>query len=439
MSKSKAKRAVESCSSVTGRRGESAGGAVSEIGLALPWPQRVIDDLGGRAPAVGDWYAECCLLDMGQITDEERLAELQDLYSDMDTGGTWARSEAEIRGKLAEWQPRGFTNAGSQVHGAMSLVHRAPNGDEVYMPEDGDEVYTASNQPVDEGLGERVLAQVIAFKNQPNRAETSWYLPYRDDQGDVVLVPARPLEHIEFNVTVTPDGSSTHCYGTDAADGSGLVNKLTPASYPSEAETALLAAACAGSPGAEHLLPNDIGRLLVLYDERGLSAIDDDSDLQEGNARWLRHTVEVGGGATQHIQVPATPKAAGGKMRWSSAVVAALIALVVMAALCADIFAVPYTAPVATIDDLYVKWSKCPADTYLLADVGCMPAESLTEFVPDLPRRIWIGPVVPVGWDCRYFGKATAARNWVENQCIDAQFHAGDARAMISFQQSVPK
>ena len=71
---------------------------MSEIGLAQPWPPRVIDDLGGRAPAVGDWYAECCLLDMEQITDEERLAALQDLYSDMDTGGTWREASRRFAG-----------------------------------------------------------------------------------------------------------------------------------------------------------------------------------------------------------------------------------------------------------------------------------------------------------------------------------------------------
>lgn len=250
---------------------------MSEIGLALPWPQRVIDDLGGRAPAVGDWYAECCLLDMEQITDEERLAALQDLYSDMDTGGTWARSEPEIRRKLAEWAPHGFTNGGSPVHGAMGLVHRAPNG--LCSP------------------------------------------------GDYSVSLVEPVvEHVVFNVTMTRDGSSTHCYGIDAADGSGLINELTPASCPSEAEAALMAAACAGGPGAEHLLPDDIGRLLVLYDERGRSAIDCDGDPQEGNARWLRHT----------------SKPTGGKMRWSAAAItSALIALVVVAALCADIFVVP--------------------------------------------------------------------------------------------------
>lgn len=67
--------------------------------------------------------------------------------------------------------------------------------------------------------------------------------------------------------------------------------------------------------------------------------ISDDAILQEGNARWLRHTVEVGRGTTQHVQAPDVLKRTG-KARWSTALIGALIALVVVAALCADLFVV---------------------------------------------------------------------------------------------------
>ena len=327
---------------------------------------------------------------------------------------------------------------GSPVHGAMSLVYRAPNGDEVYVP--ADDFGNVSNQPTDEGLGERVLARMLAVENQPDGTETPWHLSHRDDQGNVVVVPARPLERIEFNVTVTQDGSSTHCYGTDAADGSGLINQLrgpvpkTAAElYQNIERTAEQLIECgafsasAPQPRAPVVqrYPGDDKKLPLIWmpypDESPLIHPEDDGDLQEGNARWLRHTVDLGRGSTQHIQAPDASKRTGGKMRWSAAIITALIALVVAAALCADIFAVPWTpSPIANGDAGCIGAG---------GELGCVyTSESLTEFVPDLPRRMWIGPVVPVGFDCRYFGKTTALRNWAQMQCIDAQFHAGDVR-----------
>lgn len=68
--------------------------------------------------------------------------------------------------------------------------------------------------------------------------------------------------------------------------------------------------------------------------------ISDDAILQEGNAHWLRHTVDVGRGTTQHVRAPDVPKRIGGKARWSTALIGALIALVVVAAMCADLFVV---------------------------------------------------------------------------------------------------
>lgn len=67
---------------------------------ASGWPQRVVDVLG-RPPRAGDWYAECCELDLCQI-DAEDLQSLFELYSDFDTGGAWFPTEAAARASLAK-------------------------------------------------------------------------------------------------------------------------------------------------------------------------------------------------------------------------------------------------------------------------------------------------------------------------------------------------
>jgi hypothetical protein len=60
------------------------------------WPQRVISSLG-RAPNVGDWFAECCILDLMQIETKESLDELLDLYDDIDSGGRfWSTKETAL-------------------------------------------------------------------------------------------------------------------------------------------------------------------------------------------------------------------------------------------------------------------------------------------------------------------------------------------------------
>jgi hypothetical protein len=64
------------------------------------WPLRIIFALGGRAPQVGDWYAECCLLDLEQIADADRLRSLFELQSDGDTGGTFGRTREELVERL---------------------------------------------------------------------------------------------------------------------------------------------------------------------------------------------------------------------------------------------------------------------------------------------------------------------------------------------------
>lgn len=66
----------------------------------MNWPQRIIDSLG-RAPQVGDWFAECCVLDFHQIADDEELQELLDLYDDIDSGGRFWKTEQEGRAALS--------------------------------------------------------------------------------------------------------------------------------------------------------------------------------------------------------------------------------------------------------------------------------------------------------------------------------------------------
>ena len=80
--------------------------------------------------------------------------------------------------------------------------------------------------------------------------------------------------------------------------------------------------------------------IFLIADDQDTPDIDDNG-LQEDDARWQRHTADPNRSTAQHVRAPDTSKPAGGKMRWSAAIITALIALVVVAALCADVFAVP--------------------------------------------------------------------------------------------------
>jgi hypothetical protein len=65
----------------------------------MKWPQRIIDSLG-RAPQVGDWFAECCIEDFQQITDPDHLQFLLEHYDDMDSGGRFWAAEQPARSIL---------------------------------------------------------------------------------------------------------------------------------------------------------------------------------------------------------------------------------------------------------------------------------------------------------------------------------------------------
>lgn len=65
------------------------------------WPARVIKSLG-RAPQVGDWFAECCIQDFHQIASDAELAALLERYDDQDSGGSFWKTEAQGRAHLAD-------------------------------------------------------------------------------------------------------------------------------------------------------------------------------------------------------------------------------------------------------------------------------------------------------------------------------------------------
>jgi hypothetical protein len=63
----------------------------------VKWPDRIIEELG-REPRVGDWFAECCALDLVEIANDEMLRDLLDLYDDMDSGGEfWPTREIALQ------------------------------------------------------------------------------------------------------------------------------------------------------------------------------------------------------------------------------------------------------------------------------------------------------------------------------------------------------
>jgi hypothetical protein len=63
----------------------------------MKWPVRIVEGLG-REPRVGDWYAECCALDLVQIDSDEMLHDILENYDDMDSGGGfWATREMALQ------------------------------------------------------------------------------------------------------------------------------------------------------------------------------------------------------------------------------------------------------------------------------------------------------------------------------------------------------
>lgn len=46
-----------------------------------------------QEPRVGDWHAECCIYDFGQIVDAGTLSALLEHYDEMDSGGRFWRAE----------------------------------------------------------------------------------------------------------------------------------------------------------------------------------------------------------------------------------------------------------------------------------------------------------------------------------------------------------
>lgn len=56
----------------------------------MPWPQRILDRLGGRAPIVGDWVMPCCIQDLRRVEDQEEIdAVLESIEDDFDDGSSW--------------------------------------------------------------------------------------------------------------------------------------------------------------------------------------------------------------------------------------------------------------------------------------------------------------------------------------------------------------
>lgn len=73
--------------------------STSRAPTSARWPSRVLQRLG-REPRVGDWYAECCRLDLRQLATPEDVEDLRELYSDGDTGGgfwdSWEKADREV-------------------------------------------------------------------------------------------------------------------------------------------------------------------------------------------------------------------------------------------------------------------------------------------------------------------------------------------------------
>lgn len=63
------------------------------------WPARVIAGLG-RAPRVGDWYAECCQEDLFRINAAAQLEDIQARHADGMAIGQFFQTEAAARTAL---------------------------------------------------------------------------------------------------------------------------------------------------------------------------------------------------------------------------------------------------------------------------------------------------------------------------------------------------
>jgi len=100
--------------------------------VKLAWPQRIIDHLG-REPQVGDWFSECCEVDLYQV-DADDLAVLLEEYSDFDSGGNFWINKASALRDLPDIESRHPRKKLSHFYGFLWEVPRGGIRSLVLLP-----------------------------------------------------------------------------------------------------------------------------------------------------------------------------------------------------------------------------------------------------------------------------------------------------------------
>lgn len=96
---------------------------------------------------------------------------------------------------------------GSQVHGAMTLVHRAPNDDEVFMPDEDAMAESDAEGMTPPGFASRPATIICTADDEADGAYCADWTKggLIDDEGNAVFQSAPMFKHIKFDVTVAPE------------------------------------------------------------------------------------------------------------------------------------------------------------------------------------------------------------------------------------------